>query len=66
MSLIAATASTFDIILVIYLIVAGLGFMIWGAEAFKLGWYSDRAWAPMLGIVAFVVGGLGALAMLGL
>ena len=55
----------FEAIVVFYLVIAGLGLTFWGREAFDIGWYSERAWAPMLGIPSFALGAIGVYALLG-
>lgn len=61
----ASHMSALEIIIFLFLVIAGLGLTIWGGEAFELGWYSDRVWAPLLGLPCVALGGIGVYAMLG-
>jgi hypothetical protein len=38
------------------LVVGGLILSIYGAETWDLGWYSDRAFVALIGVVAFTFG----------
>jgi hypothetical protein len=37
-------------------VVGGLVLSIYGAETWDLGWYSDRAFVALIGVVAFTFG----------